>query len=218
MLKTKNSGVGLDIKEVTDDGVVEGYASAWDVVDSAEEAVLRGAFKASLAASRKSGKTIKMLHQHNRDEVIGVWDELTEDDTGLRVRGRLLVDVSPLALTVHGLLKAKALDELSIGYREIETKKDPARPGILLLKQLDLREVSIVTFGALGRAARIDSVKSLLTDGELPTVREFEDHLRDAGFSKSLAAAIAGKAAPHLRGEPEAKADGVLDFLRAFQN
>ena len=91
-LKSKNSGLGLDVKAIGEDGVIEGYASAWDVVDSAEEAVLRGAFKASLAAARKSGKTIKMLHQHNRDEAIGVWDELTEDDTGLRVKGRLLIE------------------------------------------------------------------------------------------------------------------------------
>lgn len=217
MLKLKNSGLGLDVKAIGDDGVIEGYASVWDVVDSAEEAVLKGAFKTSLAASRKAGRRIKMLHQHNRDEVIGVWDELAEDETGLRVKGRLLKDVSPLAATTYGLLREGALDELSIGYREVETKKDPSRPGILLLKQLDLREVSVVTFGALGQAARIDTVKSLLDGGELPTVRQFEDHLRDSGFSKSLATAIAAKAAPHLRGEPEAEADDVLEFLKRLR-
>lgn len=214
MIKTKDSGVGLDVKAIGDDGVIEGYASAWDVVDSADEAVVRGAFKQSLASSRKGGRRVKMLHQHNRDEVIGVWDELTEDDTGLRVKGRLLKDVSPLAATTYGLLREGALDELSIGYREIETKKDPTRPGVLLLKQLELREVSVVTFGALGPAARIDTIKSILDGGDLPTVREFEEFLRDAGgFSKSLATAIAAKATPLLRGEPEAKADDALEFL-----
>jgi hypothetical protein len=50
----------------------------------------------------------------------------------------------------------------------------------------------------------------------VPTVRQFEELLREAGFSKSLAAAIATKAAPHLRGDPgeEATSD-FLDRLHA---
>lgn len=217
MLKVKNAGVRLDAKALGDDGTIEGYASVWNVVDSANEATLPGAFKASLAAAKREKRRIKMLYQHDRYTPIGVWDELEEDQTGLRVKGRLLIDVSPKAMEVYGLVKGEALDELSIGYREIETKNDPSRPGVLLLKQLDLREVSPVTFGALGRAARIDTVKSVLEGGELPTVREFEGLLRDAGFSKSLAAAIAVKATPHLRGEPEAEGDDVMRFLEALR-
>lgn len=217
MLKLKNSGLGLDIKSVGDDGVIEGYASAWNIVDSYNEAVLPGAFKVSLANSKRDKRTVKMLYQHDTYAPVGVWDELAEDSTGLRAKGRLLKDVSPKALEIYGLIKEGALDELSIGYREIETKKDPGQPKVLLLKTLDLREISIVTFGALGRAAHIDSVKSILEGGELPTVREFEGFLRDAGFSKSLAATIASKATPHLRGDPEAKADDVIAFLKAFE-
>lgn len=216
-MKTKNAGIALDVKAIGDDGVIEGYASVWDVVDSYNEAVVKGAFKASIAAARRDKRSIKMMREHERAKLIGVWDELDEDDTGLRVKGRILKDVSVEAAETYGLIRAGALDELSIGYREVETKKDPARPGVLLLKQLNLREVSVVTFGALSVAARIDSVKSILNGGDLPTVRQFEEHLRDAGFSKSLAAAIAAKATPHLRGEPEAKADDALDFLKALR-
>lgn len=216
-MKTKNAGVALDIKAIGDDGVIEGYASVWDKVDSYNEAVERGAFKQSLAAARREKRSIKMLYQHDSFQPIGVWDDLDEDDTGLRVKGRILKDASVKAAETYALIREGALDELSIGYREVETKKDPGRPGVLLLKQLNLREVSVVTFGALSVAARIDSVKSILDGGDLPTVRQFEEHLRDAGFSKSLAAAIAAKATPHLRGEPEAKADDALDFLKALR-
>lgn len=217
MLKLKNSGLGLDVKAVGDDGVIEGYASAWNIVDSHREAVLPGAFAASLAASASEGRKIKMLYQHDTFAPIGVWSDLAEDATGLHVRGKLLKDVSPRAAETYGLIRAGALDELSIGYREVETKKDPGRPGVLLLEVLDLKEVSVVTFGSLGRAARIDTVKSVLEGGELPTVREFEGLLRDAGFSKSLAAAIAAKATPHLRGEPEAQVTDALRFLEALR-
>jgi HK97 family phage prohead protease len=216
-MKVKNAGLRLDLKSVGDDGTIEGYASVWNLVDSYNEAVLPGAFKASLANAKRDRRSVKMLYQHDTYTPIGVWPDVSEDSTGLHVRGRLLIEASPKALEVHGLVKAEALDELSIGYREIETKKDPANPKVLLLKTLDLREVSIVTFGALGRAARIDSVKSILDSGDLPTVREFEEFLRDAGFSKSLATAIAGKATPCLRGEPEAKADDVIAFLKALE-
>jgi len=217
MLKVKNAGVRLDIKAVGDDGTVEGYASVWNVIDSYNEAVLPGAFKASLAAAKREKRRIKMLYQHDTYTPIGVWDDLEEDGTGLRAKGRLLIEASPKALEVYGLIKAEALDELSIGYREIETKKDPAQPKVTFLKVLDLREISPVTFGALGRAARIDTVKSVLDGGDLPTVREFEGLLRDAGFSKSLAAAIAVKATPHLRGEPEAEGDDAMRFLEALR-
>jgi len=216
-MKTKNSGLTLDLKSIGGDGRIEGYASVWNVVDSCNEAVVRGAFKQSLAASRREGRSIKMLRQHDTSSVIGVWEDLAEDEKGLRVAGRILKDDTALAAETFALMKAGALDELSIGYREIETKKDPSRPGVLLLKQLNLREVSIVTFGALGVAARIDSIKSILDDGDLPTVRQFEAYLRDSGFSKALATTIAAKAAPHLRGEPGAQADDVMDFLKALR-
>jgi len=218
MLQTKDSGLGLDVKAVGDDGVIEGYASAFGVVDSYNEVVEPGAFTASLVDSRRKGKSIKMLWQHDSHQPIGVWDDLAEDSKGLWVKGRILKDASKLAAEAYGLLKGGALDELSIGYRTVQTEPHDDKQGVLKLLKLDLREVSLVTFGALGRAARITDVKSILEGGNLPTVREFEDFLRDAGgFSKSLATAIAAKATPHLRGEPEAKADDVRAFLEALR-
>ena len=210
-MKTKNAGVALDFQAVGDDGVIEGYASIWDQVDTYNEAVVEGAFRQSLSQAKREKRSIKMLYQHDSHQPIGVWDSLIEDNTGLRVRGRILKDASTRAAETYALVREGALDELSIGYREVETKKDPSRPGVLLLKQLNLREVSIVTFGALGRAAHIDSVKAILEGGDLPSVRDFEEFLRDSGFSKSLATAIAAKATPHLR------ADDALDFLKALR-
>lgn len=216
-LLTKNSGVPLDLKAVTDDGVVEGYGSVFGNVDSYGEVVEPGAFTQSLVDSKRKGQTIKMLWQHDRERPIGVWEDLAEDAKGLWVRGRLAIDVSPLAKEVHGLLKMGALDGMSIGYRTLDAEPHASKPNVLSLKKLALKEVSIVTFAANERA-RVESVKHIIASGSLPTVREFEEFLRDAGgFSKSLAAAIAAKATPHLRGEPEAKADDdLLRFLAAM--
>lgn len=218
-LDVKNSGFALDVKAVGDDGSIAGYASAFNVVDSYNEMVLPGAFKGSLAAARKEKRSIKMLYQHDTYQPIGVWDVLEEDTKGLHVSGRLLKDVSPKAAETYGLIREGAIDELSIGYREIETAPHRQIEGVLTLKKLDLREVSVVTFGALGRAAHIDEIKSILDAGKMPTVREFEGFLRDEGFSRSKAEAIAAAAKPYLRGEPDGKAEQdmrrLIELVRA---
>ena len=214
MLQTKNSGFALDVKAISDDGTFEGYGSVFGVVDSYREVVRPGAFMASL--TKRKAKGIKLLWQHDSEQPIGVYEDLAEDSKGLWCKGRLLKDVSPKAAEAYGLLREGALDGLSIGYREIRTEKDTERPGVVNLLELDLREISIVTFAA-NEKARVETVKSILAGGVLPTVREFEEHLRDAGFPRSLAQAIASKAAPHLRGEPEAKADDAVAFLEALR-
>lgn len=213
-LLTKNSGVALDVKAVGDDGTIEGYGSIFGNVDSYGEIVMPGAFTQSLVDAKRNGQTIKMLWQHDSQKPIGVWDDLAEDAKGLWVKGKLAIGVSPLATEIHGLLKMGALDGLSIGYRTLDADPHPTKPGIINLKTLALREVSIVTFAANVRA-RIESVKHMLDAGALPTVRDFEGLLRDAGFSKAKAAAIAAGAKPHLRGEPEGKADNdAARFLK----
>ena len=216
-LLTKNSGVPLEMKAVGDDGTVEGYGSTFGNVDSYNEIVMPGAFTQSLVDAKRAGRTIKMLWQHDTTKPIGIWEDLAEDSKGLWVKGRILINVTQQAKECHGLLREGALDGLSIGYRTLDADPHPSKPGVVQLKKLNLKEISPVTFAANERA-RVESVKHILAAGNLPTVREFEDLLRDAGFSKSLSAAIAAKATPHLRGEPEAKAsDDLQRFLAAMQ-
>ncbi len=225
-LLTKDSGIPLEMKAVGDDGTIEGYGSIFGNIDSYGEMVMPGAFTPALVAAAQKGIKIKMLWQHDSEQPIGVWDDLAEDKKGLYVKGRLLIGDGteanpgvPRAKEAYALLKAGAMEGLSIGYRTINADPHPTKPGIIQLKALNLKEVSLVTFAANDRA-RVESVKHILAAGNLPTTREFEDFLRDAGgFSKTLAAAIAGKAAPHLRGEPEAKASEPLRrFLEAMQD
>lgn len=207
MLLFKNACEAIETKAIGDDGVFEGYGSIFKNVDSYGEVVEPGAFTASLVDARQKGRSIKMLWQHDPSQPIGVWEAMSEDSKGLQVRGRLLKDDVPQAAATYALLKAGALDGLSIGYRVVEAAPHGDKTGVMLLKKLDLKEVSVVTFAANDRA-RVTDVKHMIAAGLLPTVREFEDFLRDAGgFSKSLATAIAAKATPHLRGDPDAEAD-----------
>lgn len=202
----------LDLKEIGEDGSFTGYGSMFGNADSYGEIVDPGAFTASLKAHAKAKTMPLMLWQHDTYQPIGVWDDMVEDGRGLRCEGRLLLGIRR-ADEAHLMLKAGAIRGLSIGYRELAAEPDGNNRR---LKKLDLKEVSIVTFPANDKAT-VQTVKSILAGGDLPTVRQFEEHLRDSGFSKSLAAAIAAKATPHLRGDPEAKANDAADFLRAMR-
>lgn len=216
-LKSFDYRLNIETKDVSAEGEFEGYASTFGNVDQGGDVVEPGAFIESVVAAKNDGRNIPMLWQHDQREPIGIWKDIAEDKKGLYVKGQLLIDADPLAKRAHGLLKAKALGGMSIGYRIPAGGAEPheKKPGIMRLVKVDLREISLVTM-PMNLSARVTTVKSILDDGKLPTVREFEEFLRDAGFSKTLATAIASKATPHLRGDPEAQAIDPADFMRAM--
>src|SRR5207244_960742 len=75
----------------------------------------------------------------------------------LYVRGRLMLDVSR-AREVLALMRAGALDGLSIGFRAVTGRRD-AKTGIRRLTKVDLWEISVVTFPLLPEA-RVAHVKA----------------------------------------------------------
>ena len=110
---------------------------------------MKGAYAGSLTRLEAEERQVKMLWQHDPAEPIGVWDEVREDGKGLYVKGRLLESVGR-AREAAALIAAKAIDGLSIGYRTVKaTKNDKGRR---LLQELELWEVSLVTFPMLPSA------------------------------------------------------------------
>lgn len=136
-------------------GQFEGYASLFNLPDLGKDVVEPGAFAASLA--RRGPRGIKLLWQHDPAEPIGQWLTLREDGRGLFVRGRLSLGVER-AREVLSLLRDGAVDGLSIGFRTVKARTDP-RSGCRRLSEIDLWEVSIVTFPLLPQA-RVSAVKS----------------------------------------------------------
>ena len=221
MSKLKTKSISFDVKAIGDDGTFSGYCSVFDVEDSYGDVVKAGAYADTIKAWADKGKMPPILWQHNRSEVIGVWTKLTEDERGLYGEGRLLVKDVARAREAMALMKAGAIDGLSIGYR-VQKWSYNEDDDVLELLAIDLKEVSIVTFPA-NEDSLIDSIKSILEKGEMPTLPEFEKFLRDAGgFSKSQATAIAGHGLrPLIQGEPEAKQsanDDMGDVLTILQN
>lgn len=122
---------------------IEGYASLWGVADLNGDVVARGAFGASVAAAGARG--VRMLHQHESRSVVGVWDEMREDERGLWVRGRIM-DWSAEARFAQALSRAGALDGLSIGFRSQRARREGR---LRVLVEVELWEVSLVTFPML---------------------------------------------------------------------
>lgn len=168
----------LEVKEITEEGRFSGYASVFDVIDYYDDEIVRGAFANSIAE-----KMPVMLWQHDSAEPIGVYESIREDDIGLWIEGRLLLDLEK-GREAYILLKNQAIRGLSIGFVPIlwEWENRESRR-IRVLKEIDLWEVSLVTFPANPKAL-VDDVKSI------KTIRDVEDTLRDAGFSRTEAKAL----------------------------
>lgn len=173
----------MDLKSVNQDGSFEGYASLFDKEDLGHDVVLKGAFRKSLAT--RGAQKVKMLFQHDPNEPIGLWQVIKEDEKGLYVQGQLMSDVAR-GREVLSLMRAGAMDGLSIGFKTIRSRRDD-KTKIRYLQEIDLWEISVVTFPMLSEA-RVRSVKNRSDKNNLPTEREFERWLmRDAGFTRSQA-------------------------------
>jgi uncharacterized protein len=155
----------------SNDGVITGYGSVFGNVDSYGDTVAPGAFRKSISdAKTGASQWPAMLLQHGDDTAdgqmpIGIWTDMSEDERGLKLKGKLAINTERGA-DAYALLKMKprpALDGLSIGYRAKDYELHKAGTGPngarRTLKSVDLVEVSLVTFPADSRA-RVTGVKS----------------------------------------------------------
>lgn len=217
--EVKRMDVGFDVKAVDEKGMFEGYASVFNVLDKHEDRVMPGAFRESIEDWQSKGRMPPMLWSHDREEPIGPWLEMEEDDVGLRVKGQLLIDDITRARSVHALMRHKVIGGLSIGFIAREVRWDEKTMERDLIK-VDLMEVSPVTFPS-NTAAMVLAVKNLESkDGHLPSVTEFERALREAAFSKRQAECIIAKGYRQLLSEREGEpaedygVQSILDVLK----
>jgi HK97 family phage prohead protease len=127
-----------------------------------------------------------MLWQHDAEEPIGIWTEMSEDKNGLKIKGQLSLETTR-GKEAHALVKMGALNGLSIGFVSKAWEYDKEKE-TRTLTEIDLWEVSVVTFPANSKA-RVTSVKRADV-AEISTIRQAEKALRDAGFSDDAAKAF----------------------------
>lgn len=154
----------FEVKSVDDEtGMFKGRASVFGVLDSFMDKVKRGAFKETI--KEKGAEGIRMLWHHQRNLPIGVWTSIKETTRALEVEGTLATGIQ-LGKEAHELLKMGAIDGLSIGFRTRKSQIDEVS-GVRTLLDIDLKEISLVTFPAL-EPARITSVKEVAPFQDLP--------------------------------------------------
>lgn len=141
----------LEVKadlSVTDAGEITGVAWPFGSADRVGDVIVKGAFTGPAR--------LPMLWSHDQAQVVGVWDEIAETDTGLTVKGRLLIEDVERAREVRAMVKAGAVSGLSIGF----VAKDAKREGKgRRITALELHEISIVAVPA-HPGAQITSLKS----------------------------------------------------------
>jgi HK97 family phage prohead protease len=149
--------LALRFEAPSDTGEFSGYAVIWGERNAHNEIVKRGAFRASLDQHRAAGTKPVMLWSHDPTDIIGVWTEIREDEKGLFVRGQL-VTTTTRGREAHDLLKAGALNGLSIGFR-VSKGGETRQAGVRILTGIDVREISLVGMPSAG-SARITSIRS----------------------------------------------------------
>lgn len=170
----------LQVKGLSEDGTLEGYASTFGgAPDPFGDIISAAAFGPSLVRHRREGTMPLMLFGHDAGDLpIGQWTDISEDGKGLLVKGTIALD-DPVGARVYGALKGKRVRGLSIGGRTKASRPDEKRPGVRFIDEFDLYEVSIVNFPA-NRGAHVHAVKAdsdlvlKLSAGDRLTEREME--------------------------------------------
>lgn len=141
-----------DIKVRSDSGVkgeglIEGYFSVFDTVDSYNSLFVKGAFLNSI---KEKGDKVKFLWNHESGfgrplNIIGKILEIKEDSYGAYFKARLFLDDSQ-GERIWKLIKEGIISTVSFGFNIIQDSYND--DGVQIIQEVDLWEVSLVAFEA----------------------------------------------------------------------
>lgn len=144
----KTSSFGEIVDADDSKGLVKGYASIFNNIDSDSDMIMRGAYAKTL---KENGYRVKYLYQHDMSKPLGKMRELYEDDKGLAFVAE--IPKTTLGKDVMELMKAGVISENSVGIMPIK-KEDKSE--YRELQEVKLYEVSAVTLAANDQAMILD--------------------------------------------------------------
>lgn len=149
---------------VAEDGAVEGVAVTFNRLDTYNTSFDQRAFSSGLP------KRLPMLWAHDQSQVIGSWSGFEVGADGLRVQGKLNLEVSR-AREVRAMLEAKDIDGLSISFTPLA--EVPKRNGVRHFTKVALREISLVAIPSVpgARVTKIRGATSAAASEFLQAVR-----------------------------------------------
>lgn len=193
------------------DGMVyiEGYASVFDIIDSHNDMVVKGAYLDTLKEWEAKGVPIPSYYNHgafSNDPMdnVGYLSVAQEDETGLKITMALDVGHNEKAAYAHRLVKQGRLREFSVGYiakaweliyEEGKHESECTRK----LTAIDLLEVSLVSIASnplatvTAKAAALlygaaDAVDDDPEDDDEPEAKELSDDAAAEAFAAIKAA------------------------------
>lgn len=170
-----------DFKYDSGKGIFQCYGNVKNYIDHARDRSVDGCFQNSIERHRQNGTMPKMLWMHNPYELpVGVYTHMEEDSKGLYYEGKLSKTTQGNDIRI--LAEDGALDQFSIGYNVIDEKWNSTYNCNDLI-EVDILETSWVNF-ACNEESRLESIKTELRGGTLPTKRELQGLLREVGLSK----------------------------------
>jgi len=195
-------------------GVFEGYASVFGVVDSDGDIIEPGAFAQAL---KNQSRAVAMFFNHRRNEIpVGKWLELSEDNKGLYVRGELTPG-NPQSEALKAAMVHGTVGGMSVGFSAAKGDVTSIATGYSFRNVSRLSEISVCTFPA-NEAATVSTLKSMET---IESIRDAENWLREsAGLSKSEAQALIARIKSAVRSDSESgdptEIAALLERLKTF--
>lgn len=193
-------------KSVGDEMSFTAYGNVKNVEDLAGDVAVDGCYAKSIEMHKERGTTPKLFWGHDYNlPPVGKIRHMEEDSKGFFIDGKL--SKTERGKELHILGKDDAIDSFSIGYNVLDEELD-RQENINYLKSIHVKEVSFVNF-ACNEESLLQSIKSQIMIGALPTVREFETILKSVGFSQKQSRMIAAKYRP---GKTGVDIDALKDY------
>lgn len=167
-------------QEDLDKRIINGYLATWGTVNDYGEMLVRGAFAKSIqerGPASNSNYKITFLWMHDATDPLAVFAELVEDDYGLLFRTLPLDDV-PNADRAIKQIRSGTLNQFSYGFDYVWDKIEyDYENDVLILKEVELWEGSVVTMGADTNTFALRSAKDV-DQACLDINEEIDDFIR----------------------------------------
>jgi phage major capsid protein, HK97 family len=162
---------------IDETGAISGLAWPFDQPDSVGDIIEKGAFDMPSA--------VPMLLEHSNSGAVGIWNSLTQTDTGLEVKGQLFVEAVEPAKEVRQLFRKGKVTGLSIGFRADAFDRLPN--GGRKFSAVSLTEISLCR-RPVHPGARITSVKSQQENTHMENENTAEAQIEQKAANDNFAA------------------------------
>lgn len=175
--------VPFELKASDEPGSFKGYGAIFGNRDLGGDIIEAGAFKKFKYLAKKQ---IAIAAYHDLERIVGK-ATVTQDEKGLYLDG--VIDLDDIdGQKIHRKMKFGTLTAMSVGFNILKDGSEWTEDySTRTIKKAELWEVSIVPFG-MNPKAKVQSVKSV---EDIQDIRGFERLLKDSGYSRKQATAIA---------------------------